>query len=213
VIATSGGAGAIFVANGNPTLTAYTLNQTFSFIASDHACATAATLNIDGLGPIPIKKIIGGSLVAIAAGDCLQNVPILLRAYGSPVSAFLLSPDSSTGWVSNVAAQSSSQTGVALAIPVPGQYTLNYYANQNGLCTTGSNSVSFVFNWTDGSSARTVTTGSLALGSATSASGYLSGLMPIYVGAGSVTYTSTVLGSCASGTSSYDLHAALTRLQ
>jgi hypothetical protein len=214
-IATSGGAGAVFVASGNPTLAVYTQNQTFSFIASDHACSAGATLSIDSLGPIPLKKIIGGTLVGVAAGDCLQSVPILLRAYGSPVSAFLLSPDGapSTGWVSNVGAQSASQSSVALATPGTGQYMLNYYADQNGTCTTGSNSVSFTFNWTDGSDARAVTTGSLALGAAQSTSGYLSGLMPIYVGSGTVTYSSAVSGSCSTGSSSYDLHVALMRLQ
>jgi len=187
-----------------------------SFLPSDHACAAAATLNLDGLGPIALKKIIGGALVAVESGDCLQNVPILLRAYGSPVSAFVLSPDGSavTGWVSNVTAQSSSQTSVTLASPGAGQYMLNYYADQNGTCTTGANSVSFTFNWTDGGNARAITAGSLTLGSTQSASaGYLSGLLPIYAASGPVTYTSTVSGSCSSGTSSYDMHVALMRLQ
>ena len=111
LIATSGGAGSAFVAAGSPTFTTYTENQTLSFIASDHACTAGATLNIDGIGPIALKKIIGGALVSIESGDCVQNVPILLRAYGSPVSAFLLSPDGSPaiGWVSNVTALSTSQ--------------------------------------------------------------------------------------------------------
>ncbi len=216
IIATSGGAGAVFAAAGSPTFSAYTENQTLSFIPSDHACVAAATLNIDGLGPIALMKVVGGALVSIEAGDCLQNVPILLRAYGSPVSAFLVSPDGSavTGWVSNITGQSSSQSGVTLATPGPGQYMLNYYADQNGACTTGANSVSFTFNWSDGSSARTLTAGSLALGSTQSATtGYISGLMPIYAGNGSVTYSSTVSGSCGTGTSSYDMHVALMRLQ
>jgi hypothetical protein len=216
IIATSSGAGAAFVANGSPTFTTYTENQTLSFIASDAACTAGATLSIDGVGPIALKKIVGGTLVSIEASDCLENVPILLRAYGSPVSAFILSPDGTggAGWVSNVTARSSSQTSVTLAAPGPGQYTLNYYADQNGTCTTGANSVSFTFNWTDGTNARAIATGSLTLGATQSAvTGYLAGLMPIYVGSGSVTYTSTVLGSCTTGTSSYDIHAALARLQ
>jgi len=215
IIATSGGAGAAFVANGSPTFATYTQNQTLSFIASDHSCAAAATLNIDGLGPIAFKKLIGGALVGVEAGDCLQNVPILLRAYGSPVSAFVLTPDGapSTGWVSNISAQTASQSSVTLATPGPGEYTLNYYADQNATCTTGSNSVSFTISWTDGANARTITTGSLTLGTAQSTAGYLAGLLPIYVGSGSVTYLSTISGTCTTGTSSYDLHAALTRLQ
>jgi hypothetical protein len=216
LIATSGGAGAIFAAAGSPTFTTYTQNQTLSFIASDHACTAGATLSIDGIGPMPLKKIIGGAPVSIESGDCLQNVPILLRAYGSPVSAFLLSPDGSPaiGWVSNVTAQSASQAAVTLAsAPSAGSYRITYYLDQNGTCTTGSNSVSLSFNWTDGSNARALTTGSLTLAAAQSTASYLTGLPTIYVGSGNVTYTSTVAGTCASGASSYDLHVSMERLQ
>ena len=167
IIATSGSVGVSFVASGSPTLATYTQNQTFSFIASDHACAAGATLNIDGLGPIGLKKVVGGALEGVEAGDCVQNVPILLRAYGNPVSAFVLSPDGSpaTGWVANSIAQSSSQAALTLAAgPSAGSYRITYYLDQNGTCTSGSNSVSLSFNWTDGSNARVLTTPSLTLG-------------------------------------------------
>jgi hypothetical protein len=216
LIGTSGGAGAVFVAAGSPTFTTYTQNQTLSFIASDHACTAGATLNIDGLGPMPLQKIIGGALVAIESGDCLQNVPILLRAYGSPVTAFLLSPDGSPsiGWVSNVIAQSTSQAAVTLAsVPTAGSYRITYYMDQDGTCTTGSNSASLTFNWTDSANARSLTTGSLTLSAAQSTASYLTGLPTIYVGSGNVTYTSSVAGTCATGTSSYDLHVTMERLQ
>lgn len=216
IIATSGGAGTTFVANGSPTLSSYTQNQTLSFIASDHACLAAATLNIDGLGPVALKKIIGGALVNIESGDCLQSVPILLRAYGSPVSAFVLSPDGSpvTGWVSNVTAQPASQSAVTLAsAPTAGSYRLIYYLDENGTCTSGSNSVSLTFNWTDGSNARVLGTASLSLGSSQSTLGYLAGTLPIYVGSGNVTYSSALVGTCATGSSSFDAHVSLERLQ
>jgi hypothetical protein len=216
IIGLSSGAGAVFTSSGSPTLAAYTQNQTLSFIASDHSCAAGATLNIDSLGPIAVKKIIGGALVGIAAGDCVQSVPILLRAYGSPVTAFVLSPDGSpsTGWVSNATAQSASQATVTLAsAPTAGSYRVTYYVDQNGTCTSGSNSVSLSFNWTDGGNARVLGTASLTLGSTEATSGYLSGTLPVYVGGGNVTYSSTVAGSCTSGTSSYDVHVSLEHLQ
>jgi hypothetical protein len=216
IIATSANAGAAFVATGNPTLATYTQNQSLSFIAADHACAAGATLNVDSLGPIALKKVVGGAVVNISAGDCAQGVPILLRAFGSPVSALLLTPDGSpsTGWVSNVTSQSASQSTVTLAAsPTAGAYRLNYYANQNGVCTSGSNSVSLSFNWTDGGNARALATGSLTLGSTQSTGGYLSGAVPIFIGSSNVTYTSTVAGTCTSGTSSYDVHVSLERMQ
>jgi hypothetical protein len=165
---------------------------------------------------VALRKVIGGALVSIAAGDCVQGVPILLRAYGSPVSAFILSPDGSpaTGGVSNLNAQSASHAAVTLASgPSAGGFRVNYYVDQNGTCTSGSNLVSLSFNWTDASTARVLTTGSLNLGSATNTSGFLSGTFPIYIASGNITYTSTVTGSCASGTSSYDVQISLERLQ
>ena len=97
ILATSGGVGTSFVANGAPTFTSYTTNQTLSFIPSDHDCAAAATLNIDTLGPIAIQKMVAGALTALSAGDCKQNIPYLLLASGSPVSAFrLLDPENPT---------------------------------------------------------------------------------------------------------------------
>jgi hypothetical protein len=117
--------------------------------------------------------------------------------------------------VSNVTAQSTSQSAVTIATaPTAGSYMIRYYASQNALCTTGADTVSFTFNWTDAGNARSLTTGSLTLGTAQSAtSGYMSGLMPIYVNSGNVTYTSTVAGACGSGTSSYDIHASIERTQ
>ena len=113
-------------------------------------------------------------------------------------------------YASDVTAQSTSQSTVTLATPSAGGYRLNYYATQNATCTTGSNSVSFTFNWTDAHNARSLTTGSMTLSSTQSATtGYLSGLFPLSVGSGSVTYTSTVSGTCATGTSSYDVHVTL----
>ena len=216
MIASSGGAGTTFLASGSPTLTAYTQNQTLSFIASDHACTAGATLNVDGLGPVPLKRVSGGSLVGISANDCLQGVPLLLRAFGSPVSAFVIAPDGSpsTSSVSNLVAQSASQSTVTLATaPTANAYRLSYYLDQNATCATGSNSVSLTFNWTDGSNARVFTTASLTLGSTQSTSGYLSGSVPIFVGSSNVTYASTVVGACTTGTSSYDVHVSLERLQ
>jgi Collagen triple helix repeat (20 copies) len=216
IIATSGSVGVSYVATQSPTLTTYTQNQTFSFIASDHACASGATLNINGLGPIGIKKVIGGALEGVQAGDCVQNVPILLRAFGNPVSAFILSPDGApaTGWVANVIAQSASQTAVTLAAaPSAGSYRVTFYVDQNGTCTSGSDTVSLSINWTDGSNARVLTTSNLTLGSTQNTLGYLSGILPIYVASGNVTYSSTVAGACSSGTSSFDLHLSVESLQ
>jgi hypothetical protein len=114
------------------------------------------------------------------------------------------------GVASDVTAQNTSQTTVTVATaPGAGFYTLHYYADVGAACTTGGNSVSFTFNWTDGTTARSLTTGTLSLAQgAPAAAAYLSGDINMWVGSGNVTYTSTVVGSCASGTSTYDMHVA-----
>lgn len=119
------------------------------------------------------------------------------------------------GWVSNVTAQSTSQSTVTMATsPTAGSYRLGYYANQNGVCTTGSNSVAFTFSWTDAGNARTLTTGSLTLNTTQLTTAYISGgPFPVFISSGNFTYTSTVTGACGTGTSSYDIHATLERVQ
>ena len=112
---------------------------------------------------------------------------------------------------SDVTGQSTSQTSTAVATaPGAGNYNLRYYADVNTACTTGANTVSFTLSWTDATAARTLQTGSLPMGSSTSAS-YITGEIPIRVASGNVTYTSTVSGSCGSGTSEYDVHMVLTQ--
>lgn len=108
---------------------------------------------------------------------------------------------------STVTNQSTSQSTVTLATSPPvGIYHLYYYVDLNTPCTTGENEVTFSFNWTDAAEARTLTTGTFEMTSANSASEFLSGVIPMYVASGNVTYSSTVPTTCSTGTSSYDIH-------
>ena len=117
------------------------------------------------------------------------------------------------GWVSNVLAVTANQNVTLATAPTAGTYHLIYYTSLNTPCTTGSNSTSFTFGWTDSNSARTLITGPLSMGSAQSTSSYVSGDFNLYVGSGNITYTSTISGTCSTGTSSYDIHVTLERLQ
>lgn len=118
------------------------------------------------------------------------------------------------GWVSNVTAQSTSESTVTLATsPTAGSYRVAWYAGMNTPCTTGSNSVAFTFGWTDSGGARTLGTGNMFLDSAQSTNDWASGEFIVYVASGNITRTSTVTGTCASGTSSYDIRMSAERLQ
>lgn len=150
-----------------------------------------------------------------AASPASDVAALAYLAYSSgTVPAYSL-PGTANAWASDVTGQSTSQSTVTVvASPGVGYYRMRYYANQNANCTTGSNSVSFTFNWTDSGNARSLTTGPLSLVSAQSTPvGYLSGLFDFWVSSGNVTYASTVSGACATGTSTYDVHVRLERGQ
>ena len=117
---------------------------------------------------------------------------------------------------SDVTGRSTSQTTTTLVASAPGAaaYRISYYADQSGTCTTGSNGVLFSFQWTDATHARTVNSIPLALASSQSASlGSIQGVIPVYAdNATAITYTSTINGSCTTGTSTYDVHVIVENL-
>jgi hypothetical protein len=80
-----------YQATGSPTFTTYTINQTLTFVFP-HNCDGSDTVNIDGLGRIPLQKLVSGSLVAVAVNDCVLGVPFLALAVGSPVTAYRIYP-------------------------------------------------------------------------------------------------------------------------
>jgi hypothetical protein len=74
----SGSSGTNHVCSLSPTLTAYTQDAIFEW-RSQSACVGGDTLSIDGLGALPIQKESGGTLIALAANDCLANTPYLVQ--------------------------------------------------------------------------------------------------------------------------------------
>jgi hypothetical protein len=90
------GSGTAYTCALNPVLTGYTQNQRLVFLP-DVGCSASPSLNISGLGPIAFKKLSNGSLVALAANDCIAGVPYHVLAHGSPVDAFVLFPSGQIG--------------------------------------------------------------------------------------------------------------------
>jgi hypothetical protein len=154
-----------------------------------------------------------GTAVSGNANFALNSGGTLLANWNGITTAGLGTP--TIGWVSNATAQSASQSTVTIATaPTSGhQYRLHYYANLNTPCTTGSNSVTFQANWTDAGNARQVTIGTLMMPAAQSLANFLTGNIDIWIGSGNVTYASTVNGTCATGTSSYDVHWTMEEAQ
>lgn len=185
-------------------------NTSFQVSTLNTSTATVVQFDNNGNG---VKMSSTGAFAPFGTGTNSANVLNSLLSVNGITTAgvgipFIL------GTVSNITNQSTSQGSVTIATaPAAAPYAIVYYASQNGVCTTGANSVAFTFNWTDAGNARTLNTGNLVLGTAQAVSGYLSGLIPIFNNSGNVTYTSTVSGACASGTSSYDIHASIMRVQ
>lgn len=135
----------------------------------------------------------------------------------TPGLALALVGSSSIG-SSDVTGQTASQASVNLVgtVSSAGKYRISYYASQHALCGSGSNSVVFTFHWTDDATARSANSISLTMGTMqSSAAGSIQGAIPIYASASTaITYTSTVIGSCASGgPSSYDAHISVEAIQ
>lgn len=66
---TTGGTSSAYTLAANPPITAYSSNQIFA-LAFNVACSAAPTLDIDGLGPLALKKYTGlGTKVALQEGD------------------------------------------------------------------------------------------------------------------------------------------------
>lgn len=145
---------------------------------------------------------VGGLTGAITSFSTATLNSVALTGMGVPL----------IGWKSNVTNQSASQSAVTLATaPTAGDYEIHYSMDTNTPCTTGTNSVYFTFNWT-AASARSLGTGTFQFPTAQATTSYMNGIIPIHVASGNVTYTSTVTGTCASGTSSYDLNVWMVRV-
>ena len=193
-------ASSAFVADLNQWNTATAAGTGFNFLTAYTGVTGTDTQHTGGTLTL---QIAGNG--AYTMGGC--GAGTYLKADGTGCG----SPGGGTVGSSDVTGQSTSQTSTAVATaPGGGNYNLRYYADVNTACTTGANTVSFTLSWTDATAARTLQTGSLPMGSSTSAS-YITGEIPIRVASGNVTYTSTVSGSCGSGTSEYDVHMVLTQ--
>ena len=120
---------ATYTATPSPALSVLTQNMMFVF-NFPHNCDGSDTANLNGLGPIPLEKVSSNALVADISGDCTANVPFVVQAYGSPVSAFVIQPPGGGG--SGI----TQLTGAVLAGPGSGSQAAT-------LSTTGVSSGSY----------------------------------------------------------------------
>jgi hypothetical protein len=79
----------MYLASMNPVLLSYAPNKTYTFLPNV-SCGADPAINIDGLGPIPIKKLSAGALVPLVANDCVGGIPYMIIGHGNPVDAFVL---------------------------------------------------------------------------------------------------------------------------
>jgi hypothetical protein len=188
-------------AGGTLTMAASVTNQVY--LSTSSSCVPAVKSSGFTAADIPIATVVAGSSTITSIQDDRT-----MQSQGS----------GTTVGDSDVLGQTASQSTVNLVgtVPTSGKYRVSYYATQHAVCASGSVSVSFTFTWVDSNATRTAQSVGLTMGSSQSASqGAIEGVIPIYaVASSSVTYTSTVTGSCASGgPASYDAHISVEAIQ
>jgi hypothetical protein len=94
-------------------LSAYTNPQFFGVQFSGNSCIGSDTINLSGIGPAPLYKLVSGVATAVAANDCKQNQSYVISysATGGPsgVPGWLLlgsGGGSGTGTVTSIATTS-----------------------------------------------------------------------------------------------------------
>lgn len=158
-----------------------------------------------GLATYATSPTLGGTPLAPTAAAGTNTTQIATTAFVMTAVGDLI------GTESDVIGQSTSQTAVTLATPTTaGEYTVRIDADLHTPCTTGSNSVIFTANWTTANGARLATTATLTMGSSQTTGSYVQAFIPINSAVSDpITYSSTVTGTCTTGTSSYDVHASV----
>jgi hypothetical protein len=224
------GGGGVVVAK---SVTAQIVNGAFSLTLPDTTLTNPANICFVVKAAIPFTEVplLGPGYncvqphgTATSGGDWCQAGTCNFDLYVPNIPALPIVetnssiPNISSLGNSDVTGQTLSQGSVNLVgiVPESGKYRISYYALQHALCTTGFNSVLFTFSWTDENAARTVQSVSLTLGTVQSPSfSSIQGDFLIYaVASSTITYSSTVTGSCATGgPSSYNAHITVGAVQ
>jgi hypothetical protein len=181
------------------TLTASTGAGTINLTGAAH---TTPTIVVATAGSLPSTGCVPGEQAMVTGALPGQ------QGYSNTGTGSCVWIQGNLTGTSNVLNVTANQSAVTLATsPAAGPYRIEYYGD---LHTAQSGCVvSYTFNWHDVDNARVLTTGNLAL-SSQSTSGYISGLLPIWVnGSTNVTYTSTMTGC---GTGAYAISVILEAL-
>ncbi len=106
------GSGTTYVCSLTPALTVYTQNQNIRFVPQT-TNSGAATVNVNGLGPIPLEFNVSGTLTALSASQITGTFPYTLTGFGSPVTAFVVTPNNiaSSGTTTIASGTSALGTG------------------------------------------------------------------------------------------------------
>ena len=142
-ISATGSSSGTLVATG--IIGSYTNNSYFLLQITDGASHGNDTLNVNGVGPVAIFKMVGTTATAIGAGDIQQDKPTFVRytscgigcsggSGGSP--GFQFTPDGASGGGSSIF--TSYQFGTQSALTGTGLYLQTTYPSIFSLAQTGS---------------------------------------------------------------------------
>lgn len=161
----------------------------------------SANCTVDASGNVTANSLsIGSVFSANSSGLMTKMNNVSLAGNGVP------------GIIAQQTLTNSSATSlVTLATsPAAGFYLLHYILDLHTPCTTGTGNLYFLFDWT-GNSAREERTGVWSLNSTQGVgTGWYSGVIPIDVVSGNVTFTPTLPVACTTGTATWDGRVWLT---
>lgn len=191
--------------NGNGLTMVGPAGGTFSILASGSNNMSLGDQNSAG------SLMLGSSKTSTSMGSGFINT------YGSLTTAGF-GADIILGTVTNVVNSTLSITSTSLytSVAATGSYTIRYYADERTPCATvAAGGVTFTFNWTDATMARSFTTPVLSADTTGLGTDYVQGALVVFaVGLSNITYTSTYSATCATGGPfSFDLHASVDRTQ
>lgn len=112
---TVGGTGDAITVTLSSGITAYATGQTFRFIAGA-ANTTAVTINVNSIGAKAIRKISGGTDVALSAGDLAQGetYTVIYRSAANSAAGAWVLVGSTTAFSTNTQAAAGSSSALAV---------------------------------------------------------------------------------------------------
>lgn len=187
--------------SGANLASAMTSGITNATLANSAVTIAGTSVSLGGsTSSLPSPGVIGGTTPAAGNFTTLTTTGLFTTLDGIPTTGLGVPI---VGWQSALSNSSATSLVTLATAPGAGDYDLVFNLDLHTACTTGTGALTLAFGWT-ANAARTLTTGSWALPATQGASVPFSGVLPIHVVSGNVTFTPTQGTACSTGTATWD---------